>query len=80
LSADEGRTSPPVAKPRTNKALDNEKKESPKTKNGKMTVQSKPTGKPVSKNGVICRVQLLDGKDVELEVDVSSTEITCRFE
>lgn len=35
-----------------------------------MTVQ-RPTKKPVSKNGAICRVKLLDGTDIEVEVDVS---------
>jgi len=57
--------STPVASPRPSK-------EPVKASSGKKVAsQSKATGKPASKNGVMCRVMLLDGKDVELEVDVS---------
>lgn len=38
-------------------------------KNGSMVQQNKAGGKTVSKNGVICRVLLLDGKDFDVEVD-----------
>jgi erythrocyte membrane protein band 4.1 len=58
--------SAPVATQRQSKDLNT----SQKKKNGKM-VQNK-TGKPVSKNGAMCRVLLLDGKDVEIEVDKSA--------
>lgn len=50
----------PVAAPRTNESTRS-------NKNGKM-VQNKSTSKPSTKNGAVCKIQMLDGKDVEIEV------------
>jgi len=59
----------PVAAPRP--AKEDTNKSSQKKNGGKM-VQGKPVGTPVSKNGAMCRVLLLDGKDYEVEVDKSA--------
>jgi len=55
----------PVATPRGSSKNDK--------KNGKMAAQSKAGGKATTvKNGVKCRVLLLDGKDLSIEVDKSA--------